>query len=131
MQTKSASGMYFYLLVAFSIVVLGYSAWMFYNGLLSMKEGNMESFYYTVFIGLIGVLLAMSSLMQMRRRVSVFSRLGAKVLSVSLCSKCDFKVMRNFAVGDYVLKEAGKCQQCGEPMYIGQIYQEESKKKHD
>jgi len=131
MQARSASSMYFYLLIAFSIVVLGYSAWMLYSGFLSMKEGNMESFYYTVFISLIGILLAMSSLMQIRRRASILSRLGARVLTVALCSKCNFKVMRNFAVGDYVLKEAEKCQQCGEAMHINQIYQEEPKKKHD
>lgn len=131
MQTKPAGSAYFYLLIAFSIVVLGFSMWMLYSGLLSMKDGNAESFYQTVFISLIGVLLALSSLMQIRRRVSILSRAGRKILAVTLCSKCNFKAMRNFAVGDYVLKEAEKCQQCGETMYISQIYQEEPKKKQD
>jgi len=129
MQAKSASTVYFYLMIAFSIVVLGYSLWMLYSGILSMKEGSMESFYYTVFISMVGILLALSSLMQIRKRVAVLSRVAAKVLTVTLCSKCNFKVMSNFAVGDYVFKEAGKCQQCGETMYINQIYQEEPKKK--
>ena len=131
MQAKSASTVYFYLLIAFSVAVLGYSVWMLYSGILSMKEGSMESFYYTVFISMIGILLALSSLMQIRRRVSVLSRIAAKVLTVTLCGKCGFKAMRNFAVGDYVFKEAVKCQQCGDTMYVSQIYQEEPKKKHD
>ncbi len=131
MQTRAPSTMYLYLLIAFSIAVLGYSVWMLYTGILSMKEGNMESFYYTAFISLIGIMLAVSSLTQIRRRVSILPRLGAKVLTVALCNKCSFKVIRNFTTGDYVFKEAGKCQQCNETMYINQIYQEEPKKKQD
>jgi hypothetical protein len=131
MQARSAGSAYFYLLIAFSIVVLGYSAWMLYSGILSMKEGNMENFYYTAFISLMGIALALSSLMQVRKRASILSRVGAKVLTVALCSKCNFKAIRNFTVGDYVLKDAEKCQQCGETMHINQIYQEEPKKKQD
>lgn len=131
MQARSAGSAYFYLLIAFSIVVLGYSVWMLYSGILSMKEGNMENFYYTAFISLMGIVLALSSLMQIRRRVAILPRAGAKVLTVTICSKCNFKAIRNFAVGDYVLKEAGKCQQCGETMHISQIYQEEQKKRQD
>jgi len=131
MQARPPSNIYLYLMIAFSIAVLGYSVWMLYTGLLSMKEGNMESFYYTAFISLVGIMLALSSLTQIRRRVSILPRLGARVLTVALCDKCNFKVMRNFAAGDYVFKEAGKCQQCNETMYISQIYQEEPRKKQD
>jgi len=131
MQTRAPSTMYLYLLIAFSIAVLGYSVWMLYTGILSMKEGNMESFYYTMFISLIGIMLAVSSLTQIRRRISILPRIGAKVLTVALCDKCNFKVIRNFATGDYVFKESGKCQQCNETMHISQIYQEEPKKKQD
>jgi len=131
MQARSPSNMYLYLMIAFSVAVLGYSVWMLYTGLLSMKEGNMESFYYTMFISLIGIMLALSSLTQIRRRVSILPKLGAKVLTVALCEKCSFKVIRNFSAGDYVFRETGKCQQCNEPMYISQIYQEEPRKKQD
>lgn len=131
MQARSTSSAYLYLLIAFSIAVLGYSMWMLYTGILSMKEGNMESFYYTVFISLVGIMLALSSLTQIRRRVLIFARMGANVLTVAVCDKCNFKIIRNFASGDYVFKEAGKCQQCNEAMYISQIYQEEPKKKRD
>jgi len=131
MQARVASRAYLYLLIAFSIVVLGYSIWMLYGGLLSMKEGNMENFYFTALVSVIGIMLALSSLTQIRRRVSILPRIGAKVLTVALCGKCDFKLIRNFSLGDYVFKEAGKCQQCSESMYISQIYQEEPKKKQD
>ena len=129
MQAKSAGNMYFFLMIAFSIVILGYSLWMLYSGLLSIKDGNTENFYYTAFISLIGVALAFSSLMQIRKRVSFFQRTAAKILSVTLCEKCSFKAIRNFTAGDYVLREVEKCQQCGGTMYINQIYQEEPKKK--
>lgn len=126
MERKPIGGTYFYLLVAFSIVVLGYSIWMLYRGILSMKE-DMESFYYTTFISLIGVMLAASSIIQIRRRISIAARLGLKVLTVTICDKCNFKAIRNFALGDYVYKEVGKCQQCDGTAYITQIYEEESK----
>jgi hypothetical protein len=129
MQPRSPSALYFYLMVAFSVAVLGYSIWMLYTGLVAMKEGNTETFYYTAFISLIGIMLALSSLAQIRRRVSILPKLGARVLTVVLCDKCNFKMVRNFTPGDYVFKEAGKCQQCNEPMYISQIYQEAPKKK--
>lgn len=131
MQTRAPSTVYLYLLIAFSIAVLGYSIWMLYTSILSMREGNMESFYYTMFISLIGIMLAVSSLTQIRRRISILPRIGAKVLTVALCDKCNFKAIRNFTAGDYVFKVAGKCQQCNETMYISQIYQEEPKKKQD
>ncbi len=117
---------YFYLLVAFSIVVLGYSLWMLSRGILSMKE-DTESFYYSTFIGAMGIMLAASSLIQIRRRITAAAKANLKTLTVVLCDKCGFKMIRNFAVGDFVYREVGKCQQCESTAYISQIYQEPSK----
>jgi hypothetical protein len=126
-ERKPVAGTYFYLLVAFSIVVLGYSVWMLYRGILTMKE-DMEGFYYTAFISLIGVMLAASSIIQIRRRIATAARAGLKVLTVTICDKCNFKAIRNFTLGDFVYKEVGKCQQCDGMAYITQIYQEEPPK---
>jgi len=117
---------YFYLLVAFSMVVLGYSIWTLYRGVLSMKD-DMEGFYYNAFISLVGIMLAGSSIIQIRRRLSLAARAGIKVLTVTMCDSCNLKTIRNFATGDYVYKEVDKCQQCSGPTYISQIYQEEPK----
>jgi hypothetical protein len=125
-ERRPIGGTYFYLLIAFSVVVLGYSVWMLYKGVLSMKE-DMESFYYTSFISLIGVMLAASSIIQIRRRISLAMRANLKVLTVTICDKCGFKAISNFSVGDYVYKQVGKCQQCDGAAYISQIYQEEPK----
>ncbi len=117
---------YFYLLVAFSIIVLGSSIWMLSRGILSMKE-DMEGFYYSTFIGAMGIMLAASSLIQIRRRVTAAARASLKTLTIVLCEKCGFKMIRNFAVGDYVYREVGKCQQCDGTAYISQVYQEQPK----
>lgn len=126
MERRPVGTTYFYLLVAFSMVVLGYSIWTLYRGILSMKD-DMEGFYYNAFISLVGIMLAASSIIQIRRRLSLATRAGIRVLTVTMCGSCNLKTIRNFAVGDYVYKEADKCQQCSGPTYISQIYQEEPK----
>jgi hypothetical protein len=127
MERRPLGTTYFYLLVAFSMVVLGYSIWTLYRGILSMKE-DPEGFYYNAFISLVGIMLAASSVIQIRRRLSLAARSAMKVLTVTMCDGCSLKAIRDFAAGDYVYKEVGKCQQCSGPTYISQIYQEEPKR---
>jgi len=121
--------MYSYLMVIFSIIILAWAVWAMYSALNFQQQGNMESFYFYAIASSVAIVLAVSSLMQMRRRILMLQSIAARVLSVVLCSNCGFKVVRAFAEGDFVYKEVGKCQQCSGTMRVDSIYAEESARK--
>jgi len=123
------SGMYGYLMVIFSVVILVWAVWAMYTAFNFQQEGNLESFYFYAIASSVAIVLAVSSIMQMRRRIAMLQRLAIKVLSVVLCGNCGFKVVRVFADGDFVYKEVGKCQQCSGTMRVESIYAEEPARK--
>ncbi len=123
------SNIYSYLMAIFSIIILGWAVWAMYSAFNFQQEGNMESFYFYAIASSIAIVLAVSSIMQMRRRIALLQSAATKVLSVVLCGNCGFKVMRAFAEGDFVYKEVGKCQQCSGTMRVESIYAEEPPKK--
>lgn len=123
------SHFYGYLMVIFSIVILAWAVWALYSAFNFQQQGNMESFYFYAIASSVAIVLAASSLMQMRRRIQILRRIATKVLSVILCANCGFKVVRVFSEGDFVYKEVGKCQQCSGTMRIDSIYVEEPAKK--
>jgi hypothetical protein len=116
-------------MVVFSIVVLAWAVWAMYSAFNFQQEGNMESFYFYAIASSVAIVLAVSSIMQMRRRVLMLQRLATKVLSVVICGNCGFKVVRVFADGDFLYRETGKCQQCSGTMRVESIYAEEPAKK--
>jgi len=121
--------MYGYLMVIFSVVILAWAVWAMYMALNYQQSGNMEDFYFYAIASSVAIVLAVSSLMQMRRRIAVLQRQATKVLSVVICGSCGFKVVRAFAPGDFVYKEVGKCQQCTGTMRIDSIHAEEPPRK--
>jgi len=55
---------------------------------------------------------------------------NSRVLSVVLCSRCTFKQIKNFALGDFVFKQEGRCSQCGNlSLFINGIYSEDLRKR--
>jgi len=123
------SGMYSYLMVIFSIIILAWAVWAMYNAINFQQQGNTENFYFYAAASSIAIVLAVSSIMQMRRRILLLQSLAVKVLSIILCANCGFKVVRAFTQGDFVYKEVGNCQQCSGTMRIDSIYAEEPPKK--
>jgi len=121
--------MYSYLMVIFSIIILAWAVWAMYSAFNFQQQGNMESFYFYAIASSVAIVLAVSSIMQMRRRIVLLQTAVTKVLSVVLCSNCGFKVVRAFGEGDFVYKEVGKCQQCSGPMRVESVYAEEPAKK--
>jgi len=128
MEAKRSS-MYSYLMVIFSIVILGWAVWAMYNAFNFQAQGNMDSFYFYAAASSIAIVLAVSSILQMRRRILLLQSLAIKVLSVILCANCGFKVVRAFTEGDFVYKDVGNCQQCNGTMRIDSIYAEEPPKR--
>lgn len=123
------SSMYSYLMVIFSVIIIAWAVWAMYSAFSFQQEGNIESFYFYAIASSVAIVLAVSSIMQMRRRIVMLRRLATKVLSVVLCASCGFKVVRAFADGDFVYKEVGNCQQCSGTMRVESIYAEEPAKK--
>lgn len=121
--------MYSYLMVIFSVIILGWAVWAMYMALNYQQGGDMQNFYFYAIASSVAIVLAVSSLMQMRRRIAVLQKQAVKVLSIVLCGSCGFKVVRVFGLGDFVYREVGKCQQCDGTMRVESIYAEEPPKK--
>lgn len=127
-MSNRPSAFYAYLLIAFGLVILAISMWAMIAALNYYQEGQFPQFFVYGVMASVGMVLAISSITQMRRRMVVFQSLAARVLSVVLCVNCGFKVVRIFSVGDYITKEVGQCQQCKGSMRVDSIYAEEPKK---
>ena len=52
-----------------------------------------------------------------------------EIITVTECQKCDFKNIRKFVKGDFVMKEADDCPKCKKPILITAIYQKPEAKK--
>jgi len=128
MEAKRGN-VYGYLMVIFSIIILAWAVWAMYSAFNFQQQGKTEEFYFYAAASSVAIVLAVSSIMQMRRRILMLQSLAIKVLSVILCAKCGFKVVRAFTEGDFVYKEVGKCQQCDGEMRVNSIYAEEPPKK--
>ncbi|MEM2881799.1 MAG: hypothetical protein QXL35_00900 [Candidatus Bathyarchaeia archaeon] len=123
MGLESRVNWYSQLMVVFGIFVLLYSAYMVLSALISLQGGHSEEAYYSLMLGSIGIALASSSLLLMRRR-ALRLKPPPEVFTVIKCSKCGFRLVRRFQVGDYVSGEVGQCQQCDGRMIITSIYAE-------
>lgn len=125
MEKKAAS--YIYLVTIFSAFILVYSIWILFMAFKSYREGSATNFYLQLFIGTLGLIISLSSISRLRRRLAILKERMIKVFTVVLCDKCGFKVVRKFEVGDYVNKNVGKCQHCDGTMIIDAIYAETPK----
>lgn len=129
MSNSKPSTMYAYLLIAFGLVILGISMWAMIQALAYYDKGEFPQFFVYGIMAMVGTVLSISSITQMRRRMVVLQSMAVRVLSMVVCANCGFKVVRTFSVGDYVPKEVGQCQQCKGSMRVESIYAEEPKQK--
>jgi hypothetical protein len=120
---------YAYLLIAFGLVILGISMWAMVQALSYYDAGDYPQFFVYGVMASVGTVLALSSISQMRRRMTALLTMAARVLSTVVCANCGFKVVRTFSQGDFVPKEVGQCQQCKGTMRVDTIYAEEPKAK--
>ncbi len=116
------------MMLMLTLFVLAFSLFAIYQAITSNAQSNFENSLLFIGFGSLGVLLATSSLVQMRRKILAMRALATRVITVILCNSCDFKMQRDFVVGDYVYKEVGQCQQCKGTTSVNVIYAEEPKK---
>ncbi|HYB83848.1 MAG TPA: hypothetical protein VED86_00840 [archaeon] len=124
MSSKGQSAIWAYLLIAFSLVILGLSMFALLQAMNALQAGQTTQFIFYGLWALVGTVLAVSSITRMRQRMMFLQHVAAKVLSQIICASCGFKVIRTFNTGDYVSKEVGQCQQCKGSMRVDLIYAE-------
>ena len=120
---------YGYMLIAFSLVIFAISLWAMMQALNYYESNEFPQFFMYGIMASVGIVLSVSSITQMRRRMAILQTIATKVLSVVICASCGFKVVRTFSPGDFVPKEVGQCQQCKGTMRVDAIYAEEPKSK--
>lgn len=86
---------------------------------------------YYLLIGFIGMALSAYMLIQTKRRMQRFTLKTQPITTTIVCSKCEFKNVRNFERGDYILKELGSCTKCEGTMMISAIYREVKEKRKE
>src|SRR5512136_2478501 len=101
-MSNRPSMFYPYILIAFGLVILGISMYAMIRALTAYDSGQYADFFVYGVMASVGTVLALSSITQMRRRMSVLHSLATRVLSTVLCANCGFKVVRGFTAGDYV-----------------------------
>ena len=123
------SSIWAYVLIAFSLVILGLSMFALLQAMNALQAGQTTQFIFYGLWALVGTVLAVSSITRMRQRMVFLQHVAAKVLSQIVCASCGFKVIRTFNTGDYVSKEVGQCQQCKGSMRVDVIYAESPQPK--
>lgn len=111
-----------YIVVLFSVLVLVYSIWMIVSSVRGRMEGRSDEFYFGLLAGIVGIGLALSSLVRLRNRLVLISKGEGRTSTVVECPKCRIKTIRDFQKGDYVNKRLEKCPKCGEDKIITAIY---------
>lgn len=86
-------------------------------------EFSLKNSSFTMLLGFLGFLLIFLALLRLLTRIPTPTK--RVTLTVIQCTKCAFKNIRNFQVGDYIPKIVGKCPSCGGPFQIEAIYVEE------
>lgn len=111
------------------IMVLVLSTFSLFQAIMAYDiDPTGSGFLIYLLIGVIGLSLSTYLLFQTRRRMRRFTLKIQPVNTTIVCSKCGFKNVRTFERGDYILKKAGQCTKCKEPMIISAIYREVKEK---
>ena len=82
----------------------------------------------TVTLSVSAIALSSYMLLQTRRKPLKLGFEMSKVFTTVQCSSCDFKNVRDFQNGDYILKDADPCPKCDSPSFISTIYRKAEEK---
>ena len=116
------------LMTLFLVLVLSLAA-LIYG--ISILETYPDIAYIVLLFGFLGTAIAAYALFQIRRRLSKLRIVVPPVTTTIECKKCNFKNVREFQRGDYILKELEPCQKCNDKMMITAIYREVKEKEKE
>jgi len=98
-------------------------------GISELNAGRFEAALSYLSVTIFAFGFVTFSTLRRRRGYGTPYLTPSKVLSVVRCAQCSFKQIKNFAIGEFVLKAIGNCTQCGNPtLFINEIYAEDIKK---
>jgi len=92
-----------------------------------ITQGSLETM--NIILSVSAIALSVYLLLQMRRKPLIPDFEVLKVLTVIQCARCDYRSIRDFSKGDYVLKEVGSCPKCSGTLLIHSIFREVEKKE--
>ena len=129
MALKKAGSMVVLVFLVSIIIMLFLSTQALYTAYSSYQNGQMDQASYYFLFGAAGLASSIYALTKMKVRVDLTPPKELEVLTEIECGKCDFKNIRKFSEGDYILKTAENCPKCNEPMTITSIYQKEKEEE--
>jgi len=92
-----------------------------------VTQGNID--VVNVILSASTIALSIYLLLQMRKKPLSLDSEALKVLTVIRCTKCNYKNIKDFEKGDYVLKEVGSCPKCDGTLLIYSIFRETKEKE--
>ncbi|MFX0093990.1 MAG: hypothetical protein ACFFBD_19790 [Candidatus Hodarchaeota archaeon] len=125
---KNANKYYVYAITAFSIIILAYSIWILQSAMQGVIQGTNSNVIWEIIIGLVGIGLALSTLMRVRGKILI-SQNEKNIVTVIECPSCNIKKINKFQKGDYITKIVDKCSKCENNQVITAIYMEKPEKK--
>jgi len=117
-----------FFLIAVISVLLILSFISLYQAVETYKRTGSPDFM-TVVLSLSAITLSSYMFLQMRRKPLKLGFEMPKVFTLIQCSSCDFKNIRDFEKGDYILKATGACPKCSGSSFISSIYREVEEKE--
>lgn len=118
-QTKPPSSPFLiYIIILVAILLLG----MITGSLFQPKSEAASNINLAILGGGIIILTGILLVFRLLKRVPVQPQ--KRVVTILQCTKCAFKKIRDFQLGDYIPKTVGTCPSCGGPFIIDGIYSE-------
>lgn len=91
-----------------------------------LVQGKLE--IINMMLSASALFLATYMLIHMRKRSTSLSFETLKVSTVIQCLKCDYRNVREFEKGDYILRDSGPCPKCGGSLIVHSIFRESKEK---
>jgi len=117
---------FFFLAIISVLLVLSFIS--LYQAVETYRRTGSPDFL-TVIMSLSAITLSSYMLLQMRRKPMKMGFEMPKVFTTIQCSSCDFRNIRDFQKGDYILKSAEPCPKCSSASFISSIYREAEEKE--
>ncbi len=92
-----------------------------------VTQGNID--VMNTILSVSTIALSIYLLLQMRKRTLSLDFEALKVLTVIQCTKCNYRNVKDFEKGDYILKEVGSCPKCDGILLIYSIFREVKEKE--
>ena len=106
------------------VIIFAFAVILLYNGATAYFQGRVAEAGMKIALGAAFLLLWGITLRRLREISSQIpiAKKRFEMVTVTKCSRCGFKSVRNFERDDYVMRRASKCPKCNKPMLISSIY---------